>query len=86
MVVSMWVATGLLAVAIILSLIRLWTGKDAATCAATGDLVFFSAVGILIIQGVMLESEVSVDLAMYSTIIGILATIALARIVTRGRR
>lgn len=86
MIIAMWLATGILAVTMLLSLIRLSTGKDAATCAATGDVIFFSAIGILIIQGVLLESAVSVDLAMIAMIIGILATIALARIVTRGRR
>lgn len=86
MIVSMWVATALLAAAVTLSVIRIFTAGDAATRAASGDVIFFSCVGILIIQGMLRGSAVSIDLAMLAAILGILTTIALARIVTRGRR
>lgn len=82
----MWIATGILAAAILVGLFRVFTAEDAATRAAVGDLIFFACIGILIIQGMLQGSAVSVDLAMIASILGILATIALARIVTRGRR
>lgn len=86
MTVAMWIATSLLAAAIVLGIIRIFTAPDPATRAAVGDLIFFACVGILIIQGMLTESAVSVDLGMIAAILGILATIALARIITRGRR
>jgi len=54
--------------------------------AVVGDLVFFSCIGILAMFGMLHRSSVSVDAALLAAILGILATIALARIMTRGRR
>lgn len=86
MVAGIWIATFLLGATVVLGLIRVLTATDGATRAAVGDLVFFSCVGMLILQGTLRESSVSVDLALIASILGILATIALARILTRGRR
>jgi len=86
MIASLWVATGILALAVILGLIRVATATDSATRAVVGDLVFFACIGLLVIQGLIFGSAVSKDLAMIGAILGILATIALARILTRGRR
>lgn len=86
MIASMWIATALLAAAVTMSIVRIFTATDAATRAAAGDVIFFSCVGILIIQGMLRGSAVSVDLSMLAAMLGILTTIALARIVTRGRR
>lgn len=86
MSVSLWIATALLALAVLLGLVRIMTAKDGATRAVVGDLVFFACVGVLVIQGMLHDSAVSVDAALIASILGILATIALARILTRGRR
>lgn len=86
MTIAMWIATAILVVAILLGIIRIFTAPDPASRAAVGDLIFFATVAILIIQGMLRKSAVSVDLAMIAAILGILATVALARIVTRGRR
>lgn len=84
--VSLWIATGLLAVAALLGLVRVVTARDAASRALVGDLVFFSGVGILAIQGYLNRSAVTIDLVLIAAVIGILSTIALSRILTRGRR
>ncbi len=86
MTVALWVATVMLGAAVALGVVRVITARDAATRAVVGDLVFFSCVGILILQGMLHASAVSVDLALIASILGILATVALARILTRGRR
>lgn len=83
---SMWIATILLALAVMLGLVRIVTAHDAATRALVGDLVFFAGVGILAIQGYLNRSAVTTDLVLIAAIVGILATIALSRILTRGRR
>lgn len=86
MTIVLWIATGILALAVFLGLVRVFTATDAATRAVVGDLVFFACVGILICQGTLHHSVVTVDAALIASILGILATIALARILTRGRR
>ncbi|MDO4716619.1 MAG: monovalent cation/H+ antiporter complex subunit F [Propionibacteriaceae bacterium] len=86
MIAGLWFATGVLALAVLLGLIRIVTAQDAASRAVVGDLVFFSCIGILIIQGMLHDSAVAVDAALIASILGILATVALSRILTRGRR
>ena len=86
MIAGLWFATGVLALAVLLGLIRVVTVQDAASRAVVGDLVFFSCIGILIIQGMLHDSVVAVDAALIASILGILATVALSRILTRGRR
>ena len=86
MSLAIWVAIGLLAVSVLLGLLRVMTAPDSATRGVVGDLVFFSCIGILAMFGMLHHSSVSVDAALLASILGILATIALARIMTRGRR
>lgn len=86
MIISMWIATGILAAAITICMIRVFTTQDEASRAAAGDVIYFAAVGLLIIQGMLHQSAIAVDLALIAALLGILTTIALARIVTRGRR
>lgn len=76
----------ILAVAILLGLIRIYTSRAAAERAVVGDLVYFSGVGILMIVGIQSGSAVVQDAAMLAAFVGILATVALARILTRGER
>ena len=86
MTIGGWIAAGLLSASVLLGLLRVFTAKDSATRAVVGDLMFFSCIGILVLYGVHMRSQVSVDAALIASILGILATVALARIITRGRR
>lgn len=86
MIVGVWVGTVLLAAAVLVGLARIVTAPDAASRAVVGDLVFFSAIGLLVLLGILRPSQAVVDAAMLASLLGILATIALARIITRGRR
>lgn len=86
MIVGVWIGIVLLGAAIIIGLVRIATATDGASRAVVGDLVFFSAIGLLVLLGMLKESEAVVDAAMLAALLGILATIALSRIITRGRR
>lgn len=86
MIVAVWVAVGILSLAILLGLVRIVTATDGASRAVVGDLVFFSAIGVLLLFGLVVESAAIRDAAMLASLLGILATIALARILTRGQR
>jgi multicomponent Na+:H+ antiporter subunit F len=76
----------ILAVAILLGLYRIFTASAAAERAVVGDLVYFAGIGILMIVGIQSGSAVIQDAAMLAAFLGILATVALARILTRGER
>ena len=86
MLIGVWIGVALLAVAVVLGLLRIATATDAASRAIVGDLVYFSAIGILVLLGIVKQSQAVVDAALLAALLGILATIALARIITRGRR
>lgn len=86
MTVIVWTSVALLVVAAILGLVRLMTVTDEASAAAVSDLVYFCAVGTFVLVATLLDSSVIFDVASISALLGILATVALSRILTRGRR
>ncbi|MGO2312320.1 monovalent cation/H+ antiporter complex subunit F [Brachybacterium tyrofermentans] len=86
MSVILWVTVALLGAAILVGLFRVATAPDAASLAVVGDLVFFSGVGLIVLVGLLKASAAAVDAALIASVLGILATVALARILTRGRR
>ncbi|MBV7411205.1 monovalent cation/H+ antiporter complex subunit F [Dermabacteraceae bacterium P13115] len=84
--ISAGIAIVLLAFTILLGLLRIASSKDGASRAVVGDLVFFCAIGIMVILGILTPSTVVIDATLIASLLGVLATIALARILTRGRR
>ena len=48
--------------------------------------MYFSALGLLLLVGLVVESSAVLLAALLGSIVGLLATIALARILTRGER
>lgn len=86
MTVIVWITMIMLGVSILIGLARIATATDGGTRAIVGDLVFFSGIGIIMGLSVLDESSVAIDAAVLASIVGILATVALARIITRGRR
>ena len=77
---------GVLLVSAVLGLIRLYTARDDASVAAVSDLLYFCAVGTVVMGALAVNSSITFDVAAIAAMIGILATIALSRILTRGRR
>ena len=86
MTVILWLTIAILGAAILVGLFRVATAPDAASRAVVGDLVFFSAIGIIAVIGLVNESAASVDATLIASVLWILSTVALARILTRGRR
>ncbi|WP_319643807.1 monovalent cation/H+ antiporter complex subunit F [Gephyromycinifex aptenodytis] len=86
MFLAMWVTIGMLALAVVLGLVRVVTAQDDGSRAVVGDLVYFSSVGIVVVFGILAGSSVAADVVMLASVLGILATISLSRILTRGRR
>lgn len=86
MIAIAWVSVGILSLAAVVGIVRLVTAPDEASMAAVADLVYFCAVGIFLLVAVVFGLSVIFDVAAIASLLGILATIALARILTRGRR
>ncbi|MGO1284065.1 MAG: monovalent cation/H+ antiporter complex subunit F [Brachybacterium sp.] len=86
MTIVLWLTLAMFAVAVLVGLSRLVTAPDSASRAVVGDLVYFSAIGVIILLGLLHGSAAAVDAALLAALLGILATVALARILTRGRR
>lgn len=86
MTVVIWICIALLAVSIVLGLVRALTAIDMGSRAIIGDLVYFSAIGILTCIAMLVDLSIILDVIFLSSLLGILATVALARIQTRGHR
>ena len=84
-----WIAAltiGMLATAAILGIVRIVTARDDASVAAVSDLVYFCGIGMITMGALLVGSSISLDVISIGSLLGILATVALARILTRGRR
>lgn len=86
MTVILWATVAILTLAAVLGIARVMTATDDATRAVVGDLVYFCAVGVMIMMLMATDSSVTFDVALIAALLGILSTIALSRILTRGRR
>jgi multicomponent Na+:H+ antiporter subunit F len=80
------VALGLLAVGVLSAIVRMVEGPDAADRAVAADLVFFAFVAAVALLAVRLEEQALLDIAVVATLVGFLATVALARLVHREER
>ncbi len=86
MTVIVVITIAILTVAAVVGLLRLVTAPDEATAAAVSDLIYFCAIAIFISSAMLRQTSVLFDVTSVSALFGILATVALARILTRGRR
>jgi multicomponent Na+:H+ antiporter subunit F len=84
-----WIAIvtiGILAVTAVIGVVRLYTARDDASVAAVSDLVYFCGIGMIALGAVLVGSSITLDVLAIGALLGILATVALSRILTRGRR
>jgi multicomponent Na+:H+ antiporter subunit F len=86
MTVLATVAVVILVVSAVLGIVQVARGPDDASRAVSGDLLFFCAVAIFLVTGMLRSTSVLFDVALLATLSGVLATAALARMLTRGRR
>lgn len=79
-------AIAVVIVSSVLGSVQIARGPDDATRAVIGDLLFFCAIAVYVLFGVLSSSAVLYDVVLLATLCGILATAALARMLTRGDR
>ena len=75
-----------LAATALLGIVRVVSARDDASVAAVSDLVYFCGIGTITMSAMLVGSSVTLDVLAIGSLVGILATVALARILTRGRR
>ncbi|GEM_PF-568058 len=84
--VAVVATVAVLALAFGLGVLRILRAQSNAERAVVGDLVYFAAIGMLASAGLVFHSAVVQDVALLAAFLGILATVALSRILTRGER
>lgn len=75
-----------LAVSVVVAGVRMFRGPNDANRAIASDLLFFAVVGLIALFGVLAMSSTVFDLVLIATLVGFLATLSLARALTKGRR
>lgn len=75
-----------LAVSVLVAGVRMFRGPNDANRAIASDLLFSSVVGLIALFGVLAMSPPVFDLVLVATLVGFLATLSLARALTKGRR
>ncbi len=86
MTVLATIAVVVLAISALLGIIQVARGPDDASRAVCGDLIFFCAIAIFAVTGILRSTSVLFDAVLLAMLSGILATAALARMLTRGER
>ena len=84
--IAFGIALVLLGTSAVLGVIATLRSQSDASRAVIGDLLFFSAIGAFVPIAALTGSAVVFDVALLATMLGILATLAFALILTRGRR
>lgn len=80
------VATVIVAASMLVAAWRAMRGPGDATRAVMADLSYFCAVALFVMFAIRQSSAVALDVVMLGSLLGILSTVALARLLSRGRR
>lgn len=80
------VSTVIVAASMLVAAFRAFRGPGDATRAVMADLTFFCAVALFVMFVIRSGSAVALDVVMLGALIGVLSTVALARLLSRGRR
>ena len=78
------VSLGVLCLSFLMSLVRAAIGPTLADRAAATDVCLYCVVGALALMGVRAQSSVFVDAMLVATLLGFIATVALARLLDRS--
>lgn len=79
-------STAIVAASMLVAAFRVMRGPDDATRAVMADLTYFCAIALFVMFVIRSGSAVALDVVLLGSLVGILSTVALARLLTRGRR
>ncbi len=80
------VSTAIVSVSMLVAAVRVLRGPDDATRAVVADLTYFCALALFVLFVIRVGSTVAMVVVMLGSLIGVLSTVALARLLSRGRR
>lgn len=86
MTAAFYLAIAVIGVSAVLGVVAVVRSDSDASRAVLGDLMFFCAIAAFIPIAALTPSAVVFDAALLATLLGILATMALGQMLTRGRR
>lgn len=81
-----WTVVAALVLSALCAAYRIAVGPTPGDRAASADLLTFSVVGLIAVNGVRLGSMGTLDLVIIATLVGFLAAVSLARALSRGVR
>ncbi len=76
----------ILVAAMLVAVVRMIRGPSGGDRATAADMVFFSFVAVVAMLGLRFDSDVVLDVVLVATIVGFIATLATARLLTGGKR
>lgn len=82
----LYVCLVVIGVSMVAAVYRMVIGPEPADRAAAADLVFYGFVAVVAFIGVIRGSDVVITIAVVATIVGFLAALSLARLITGGKR
>ena len=83
----LWVALGLITVALLGTLLLMVRSRDEYVIVAISDLVFYSMIGFSIVWSMYNRTQIAYEIILLASVVGgILPTMSMARIISRGRR
>ncbi|UVE94436.1 monovalent cation/H+ antiporter complex subunit F [Dietzia sp. B32] len=80
------VSTLIILMSMVVAAVRAVRGPGDANRAVMADLSFFCAVALFVLFVIRQGSAVALDVVMLGSLIGVLSTVALARLLSRGQR
>lgn len=81
-----WAVMVLLTCCIVVTMLTAIRSTDDATKAVLGDLVFYLMIGIFVLFSMVKETSFTYEVALLTGLMGLITTIAMARILVKGRR
>ena len=79
-------STVIVMASMVVAAVRAVRGPGDANRAVMADLSYFCAVSLFVLFVIRRGSTVALDVVMLGSLIGVLSTVALARLLSRGRR
>jgi multicomponent K+:H+ antiporter subunit F len=83
--IALPLSAGLIAVAMLLNLLRLWKGPTLEDRALALDTLNINAIALILVAGLMLSSRAYFEAALILAMMGFVGTVALARYRDGGR-
>ncbi|WP_295624714.1 monovalent cation/H+ antiporter complex subunit F [uncultured Corynebacterium sp.] len=80
------IGVALCSLAFLLVAVLVFRVKGNVSRAVMADVAFFSMVGVFLATALFRETAITFDIALLAGLLGILSTVGLSRVISRGRR